>query len=153
MISLYLRNLFFTILQPGIVVGLIPYLLLKQHFTEGGDFMQIVGSFIGFFGLIVMLACIKRFATEGEGTLSPADPTKQLVINGLYRRSRNPMYVGVVTILIGESVFFTSSMLGIYTLVVFIGFNLFIVFIEEPRLKRDFGEAYIMYCKNIRRWI
>jgi protein-S-isoprenylcysteine O-methyltransferase Ste14 len=153
MISLYLRNLFFTILQPGIVVVLIPYLLLKQHFTEGGDFMQIAGSFVGFFGLIVMLACIKRFVTEGKGTLSPADPTKQLVINGLYRHSRNPMYVGVVTILIGESLFFSSSMLGIYTLVVFIVFNLFIIFMEEPRLKRDFGEAYIMYCKNVRRWI
>jgi protein-S-isoprenylcysteine O-methyltransferase Ste14 len=153
MISLYLRNLFFTILQPGIVVVLIPYLLLNQHFTEGGDFMQMGGSFVGFFGLIVMLACIKRFVTEGKGTLSPADPTKQLVINGLYRHSRNPMYVGVITILIGESLFFSSSMLGIYTLVVFIVFNLFIIFMEEPRLKRDFGEAYIMYCKNVRRWI
>ena len=66
MTNLYLRNLLFTILQPGVVAGLIPYWLLKRTYTEGSNFSQILGSFIGFFGVVIMLACIKRFATEGN---------------------------------------------------------------------------------------
>src|SRR5258706_11145039 len=103
MFSLLLRNLFFTILQPGIVAGLLPYWLLRgkagQVFQGNLKPSQYLGVFIFLTGLLIMFNCIIRFAIEGRGTLSPADPTKRLVITGLYKFSRNPMYVGVMMIL------------------------------------------------------
>ena len=100
-----------------------------------------------------MLHCIVNFAIKGRGTLSPADPTKRLVINGLYKYSRNPMYIGVILILVGESIFSRSQSLWIYSLIIFIAFNVFIVGFEEPRLRSDFGEEYRAYCKKVRRWM
>ena len=103
-------------------------------------------------GLVIMLICVASFAVRGKGTLSPADPTKKLVISGLYRFSRNPMYVGVTMMLLGESIFFRSYMVGAYALLIFIAFNIFIVFFEEPRLQNDFGSEYNEYIKKVRRW-
>lgn len=157
MLSLLLRNLFFTLLQPGIVAGLVPYWLLgnkaKQVSSQPWHWQQYAGSIVFFFGLIIMISCIVNFAVKGKGTLSPADPTRQLVVSGLYKYSRNPMYVGVTFILIGEAIFFQSAALWQYTTLVFIAFNIFILLHEEPRLRRDFGEAYVQYCKQVRRWI
>src|SRR6185369_6365872 len=137
MISLFLRNLFFTILQPGLVAGLIPYLLLRNNhktfFPDSWTIWQYAGAVIAVSGFFIMLMCIFRFAAEGRGTLSPLDPTKKLVISGLYRYSRNPMYVGVMLLLTGEAVFWQSLILAGYAALVFAGFNLFILLHEEPR--------------------
>src|SRR4051812_28105515 len=112
MLSLLLRNLFFTILQPGLVAGLFPYWIIGGNLNSRltGPFQpwQMTGVVIFSAGLVVMLSCIVRFAFEGRGTLSPADPTKRLVVGGLYKFSRNPMYVGVMLILIGEVLIFQS---------------------------------------------
>ena len=157
MVSLFLRNLFFTILQPGLVAGLIPYWILGAEIETAFDsplqLNHYLGAIVFLIGLAIMLSCIVWFAVKGRGTLSPVDPTKHLVITGLYKYSRNPMYVGVVTILIGEALFFQSTSLWLYALFVFVGFHLFIILIEEPRLKKDFGEAYHTYCEKVRRWI
>ena len=104
-------------------------------------------------GLVVMLWCIISFAIKGRGTLSPADPTKKLVTSGLYNFSRNPMYVGVVFILIGEAILFQSPSLWLYLLLVFVAFHLFTIYVEEPRLKKDFGKEYDLYCQKVKRWI
>lgn len=104
-------------------------------------------------GFLILLWCILRFATEGKGTISPLDPTKKLVARGLYRYSRNPMYIGVMLLLLGEVVFWQSPVLAAYAVVVFVGFNLFILLHEEPRLKRDFGTEYEMYLQTVRRWL
>jgi protein-S-isoprenylcysteine O-methyltransferase Ste14 len=111
-----------------------------------------IGIIIFIVGLVVMLSCIARFAIEGRGTLSPADPTKRLVIHGLYKYSRNPMYLGVMLILIGESIFFNSTQLWLYSFFVFICFNLFVLLVEEPRLRRDFSSEYEEYCRKVGRW-
>jgi protein-S-isoprenylcysteine O-methyltransferase Ste14 len=157
MLSLFLRNLFFTILQPGLVAGLIPYWILGRKAMsvpiQPQKFHQYLGVMIFIVGLGIMLSCIVNFAIKGRGTLSPADPTKHLVVAGLYKYSRNPMYLGVIMMLIGEAVFFQSSALWIYLVVVFIGFHLFILMHEEPRLKKDFEAEYKEYCKKVRRWI
>ena len=157
MVSLLLRNLFFTILQPGLVAGLFPYWILGDLFTKvfaepfyWHKYIAILVFVVGFF---IMVNCILQFAIEDRGTLSPIDPTKRLVIKGLYKYSRNPMYVGVVLILIGETIFFTSKSLLGYSVFIFICFNLFVILVEEPRLRRDFGPEYSIYCKKIRRWI
>ncbi len=157
MLSLLLRNLFFTILQPGIVAGLIPYWILRKEvdrvFIWPWRFYNYLGLILFIPGIALMLNCIIRFAVQGRGTLSPLDPTKRLVIAGPYRFCRNPMYVGVMMILIGETIFSQSVNLLIYSIAILIGFNLFIIFFEEPRLKREFGEEYRQYCQKVRRWI
>lgn len=157
MVSLLLRNLFFTILQPGIVAGVIPFMiaedLIKNTLAKPFIFHHFLGITVFIIGFAIMMICIVSFAENGRGTLSPADPTKRLVVTGFYKFSRNPMYVGVTMILIGEVIFFQSIYLGFYLMFVFIGFNIFILFYEEPRLRKDFGEAYNLYCKQVRRWI
>jgi protein-S-isoprenylcysteine O-methyltransferase Ste14 len=157
MLSLFLRNVFFTILHPGLLAGLIPFWILGRKANslviQSWQLYQYPGAIVFVIGVVIMLDCIISFAVKGRGTLSPADPTKRLVITGLYRFSRNSMYIGVMMILIGEAIFFKSVNLWIYLLVVFTGFNIFILLYEEPRLRRDFGEEYNRYCQKIRRWI
>lgn len=158
MLSLLLRNLIFTILQPGVVTVLIPYLLLrnaedKTFFPASWTIWHYAGALIMILGFSILISCILRFATEGKGTISPVDPTQKLVAKGLYRYSRNPMYVGAMIALIGEAVFWQSIVLAIYAAIVFISFNLFIIFHEEPRLKRDFGTEYELYFQKVRRWL
>lgn len=156
MVSLLIRNLFFTILQPGVVVGLMPYLILRYTGREivpaAWEANHFIGAGLIVVGSIIAGACILRFATEGKGTLSPIDPTKKLVIRGLSKYSRNPMYVGGMLIMIGETLFYWSLALAIYSAVVFIGFNLFIILHEEPRCRRDFREEYKEYCQRVGRW-
>jgi protein-S-isoprenylcysteine O-methyltransferase Ste14 len=157
MASLFLRNLFFTILQPGIVAGLIPFFILRGRmeniFYQPREFHHAIGMIVFVIGFIIMLACIISFAINGRGTLSPADPTKKLVVVGLYKFSRNPMYVGVTMMLLGEVIFFYSSPLLIYSLWVFTVFNVFIIFVEEPRLRKDFKDEYNKYCEKVKRWV
>jgi protein-S-isoprenylcysteine O-methyltransferase Ste14 len=157
MFSLFLRNLFFTIIHPGLVAGLFPFWILgdkiAKEFAEPFKIHNYIAIVISLIGLVIMVSCIIRFAVEGRGTLSPADPTKRLVITGLYKFSRNPMYVGVILILIGECIFFSFISLWLYSLFIFICFNLFVTFVEEPRLRRDFTSGYSSYCKKVRRWL
>lgn len=154
--SLLVRNLIFTILLPGVVGVLVPYLLLwktdRNFFPEVWTAWHYVGAVLMISGAVIVIICILRFATEGKGTLSPLDPTRKLVLRGLYRYSRNPMYVGMMVLLIGESLYWMSPALAIYAVVVFVGFNLFIILHEEPRLRRDFGTEYEEYCQRVRRW-
>jgi Putative protein-S-isoprenylcysteine methyltransferase len=156
-LTLLFRNVIFTILHPGIVAGLIPFWIIggkmNNLFDGSVKTHQFTGIFLFITGFIIMTWCIINFAIKGKGTLSPLDPTKKLVISGLYRFSRNPMYIGVMFLLIGETVFFSSLSLCIYSFFVFVGFNIFIIAKEEPRLKKDFGVDYDDYRKKVRRWI
>lgn len=157
MLSLFIRNLFFTILQPGLVAGLIPLWItsfkIKNIVDQVWQLHHYIGAVVFLIGFVIMLWCNINFAIKGRGTLSPVDPTKKLVVTGLYKYSRNPMYVGVILILIGEAIFLQSFSLLIYSLFVFILFNIFIMLVEEPRLRKDFKEAYHLYCQKVRRWI
>lgn len=157
MISLLLRNLFFTILQPGMVAGFIPYWIVRNQLSEILErpmgIFQFVSILIFVLGFLTTITCILRFAFEGKGTLSPADETKQLVIGGLYCYSRNPMYVGVMLMLIAEALFTASQNLWIYSAIIFCCFYVFILVHEEPRLQKDFGDQYSEYRKKVRRWL
>lgn len=157
MVSLLLRNLIFIVLQPGVFVVLLPYLILRSGGHELLPANWSIAHFIGIALIItggtIMAACILRFITEGRGTISPLDPTKKLIVRGLYRYSRNPMYVGVMLTLVGGAVFSWSLPLLVYALMMFAAFNIFILLHEEPRLRRDFGEEYRAYCAQVRRWL
>lgn len=125
----------------------------KDIFEDYGQAHHYVGTILFLLGLAIMLWCIISFAIMGRGTLSPLDPTNRLVVSGPYHFSRNPMYVGVMLMLLGEAIYFQDVNLWIYALVVFIVFNIFIVLFEEPRLKYDFGEEYQLYCQKVKRWL
>src|SRR5215210_1800279 len=129
MFSLLLRNLLFTILFPGMVAGYFPIAMgaeqLKQHLNQPFGISEYIAIILSLLGLLILLSCILRFATEGKGTLAPVDSTKRLVVNGLYKLSRNPMYIGVMLILTGESLFALSPQLSIYSFFIFVFFNIF----------------------------
>jgi protein-S-isoprenylcysteine O-methyltransferase Ste14 len=104
-------------------------------------------------GAAILVRCIWDFAAKGRGTLAPIDPPRQLVVQGLYRYVRNPMYLGVLLLLLGETAFFKSIALLQYTLAWFIIVNLFVVFYEEPALRHRFGDSYERYFRSVRRWL
>ena len=104
-------------------------------------------------GLPMVLDSFARFAIQGLGTPAPVLPTRHLVVTGLYRHVRNPMYVAVVTILIGEAIFFLSVPVLIEAGIFFILANLFVMGYEEPALRRKFGESYEEYLQTVGRWI
>lgn len=156
MLSLLIRNLIFTILLPGLVTIFLPCLLLGDLWVfklSNIGWRQWLGLCIITLGFLALVSSVLRFATEGKGTLAPIDPTKKLVVHGLYKYSRNPMYIGVLMILAGESLYFESYVMMVYMIVFCLIFTLFIMLVEEPRLKREFGESYKEYSKKVRRWL
>jgi protein-S-isoprenylcysteine O-methyltransferase Ste14 len=151
-----LKTLIFTILVPGTVTIYIPYLLLSS--ATAAQRMPL-GVF-RYFGVILILIgatfyfrCAWDFTFTGRGTPAPIDPPKELVVKGLYRYVRNPMYVGVVTLLVGEAILFGSRALFVYAAAAFVIYHLFVVLYEEPVLRRKFGESYRNYCATVPRWI
>ncbi len=104
-------------------------------------------------GAAIYFWCAWDFTFTGRGTPAPIDPPKELVVRGLYRYVRNPMYVGILSILLGEAFLFASQRLFEYAAVAFLFFFLLVVLYEEPILRQKFGESYRQYCKNVSRWI
>lgn len=108
-------------------------------------------------GSMVMLTCVFRFGTTGEGTPFPGDPPRKFVAGGPYRYSRNPMYLGMATALVGEAVMFADwsqwQRMAVYALVLVTITECFVVFYEEPALRGKFGKAYEEYCARVPRWL
>jgi protein-S-isoprenylcysteine O-methyltransferase Ste14 len=153
---LLLRSIFFTFLQPGTVTVLIPYWLISSR--GAGDLssyqqLRYLGVPLIAIGAAGLLWCIWDFFSVGRGTIAPIDPPKHLVVRGLYRHVRNPMYVAVVTTLIGEAIFFMSAPVLIEAGVFVVLAHLFVTFYEEPVLRRRFGESYESYSHTVGRWI
>jgi len=151
---LFLRSILWTLLCPGVVAVLLPWFITSGFSRAGAGLQwhQYPGYAAIPVGIGVLGWCIYAFARFGRGTLSPVDPARRLVIRGLYRYVRNPMYAGVMLVLLGEALLLGSlAMLG-YATAVFLVFNLFIRLHEEPYLRRQFGEAYERYCKQVGRW-
>ncbi|HUR80686.1 MAG TPA: isoprenylcysteine carboxylmethyltransferase family protein [Thermoanaerobaculia bacterium] len=106
-------------------------------------------------GGAIMLWCVWEFAWTGRGTPAPWDPPRGLVIKGLYRYVRNPMYVGMAVFLIGEAIALPqvrNSMLILLAVLAII-VTAFVMLYEEPTLRRLFGDEYLEYCRHVRRWI
>ena len=151
MTSNVVKTVIFTILVPGTVAMVLPRVI-------GTDASALtLYSSIGFvpmvLGAAIYLWCAWDFATAGQGTPAPIDAPRRLVVRGLYRYVRNPMYVGVLTVLFGESIVFRSTRIFTYALVVCVFFSLFVMLYEEPALKRKFGASYEEYLKSVPRWI
>jgi len=104
-------------------------------------------------GLPVLLDSFARFALQGLGTPAPIFPTRHLVVSSLYRYVRNPMYVAVVALILGQGLFFGNVRVLAYGVAVWLGFNLFVLIYEEPTLRNTYGLEYEEFCANVRRWI
>lgn len=152
---LLLRSIFFTILQPGTVAVLIPYWLISSRSSDGTTDhpLRYLGLPLIIIGGAGLLWCVWEFFSTGRGTISPVDPPKHLVVRGLYRYVRNPMYVLVIIVLLGEAIFFRSVPVLIEAGVFFVLASLFVMLYEEPFLRRRFGESYERYTQAVGRWI
>ena len=150
---LFLRSLLWTILLPGMIAGYIPWRFFGFRLHAPQSVMQLICVAVAALGVVILLLCIVEFARRGRGTLSPLDPPRKLVVTGLYRWVRNPMYVGVALVLLGEILMSGSSALATYAAIFFLCANLFILAYEEPHLARTFGASYQDYKRHVRRWI
>ncbi len=150
-----LKTLVFAVMAPGSVTVLIPALILG-----GGGSVSLepgwtlaLGVVPVVIGAALLAWSFSRFVVEGRGTPAPYDPPVSLVIRGPYRWVRNPMYVGLVAVLLGEAAVLRSIALLAYAVAVWLAFHVFVVLYEEPVLRRRFSDAYEEYARSVPRWI
>ena len=155
MVWLTLSSLLWTILLPGLFAGYVPWEFfgVRDAVLDLSSPLQWLGLLFILTGVALLVACIVEFGRSGRGTLSPIDPPKHLVVRGLYRYVRNPMYLSVSTIVLGEVMLTRSGALALYWLVWFILVNAFVIGYEEPTLRAQFGESYEEYLRTVGRWI
>ena len=153
--GLALRSLLWTLLLPGFFAGYVPWRFfgLGQTRVDWHSPAQLLGLSCMSLGAVLLTACILEFARTGRGTLSPLDPPRHLVVRGLYRYVRNPMYLSVTAIVLGETLVTRSRALGVYWALWFLAVNLFVIGYEEPTLRHQFGASYDEYTRRVGRWI
>jgi len=149
---LALKNVLFTLFVPGTVAVLVPLLIVRatQPTIEP---ISWPGWLLIAAGLALYAWCLWNFATVGRGTPGPWDPTEKVVATGPYRWVRNPMYIAVLAVVLGEGWLFMSLALVAYALVVAAIVHTFVVVYEEPTLTDQFGASYVAYREQVRRWI
>jgi protein-S-isoprenylcysteine O-methyltransferase Ste14 len=146
------------LLLPGMVTIAIPATILYFTGVAWRSFpwnivLPVSGSVCVFLGLVLMVWTNRLFTTIGNGTLAPWNPPQKLVVRGVYQHVRNPMIVGVFCILLGEALFFGSLwLLGWFGFAVLVNM-IYIPLSEEPGLAKRFGDDYLLYKKNVPRWI
>jgi protein-S-isoprenylcysteine O-methyltransferase Ste14 len=152
---LLLKNLLFVLIAPGSLGGWIPWWLVRRWGLTVPPFgaMQWAAVACLALGAAILLLCVYEFGARGGATPAPIDAPKVLVVTGLYRHVRNPMYVGVTLALAGWALLFASDGFALYGACVFAGFNVFVLVYEEPTLEARFGEPYTRYRAAVRRWL
>jgi protein-S-isoprenylcysteine O-methyltransferase Ste14 len=152
--SPFLRTLVFTVFVPGFWTVLVPYWVVGRRARLDLSVPGIAGWFLAAVGVALYLTCaFWGFALRGKGTPAPIDPPKKLVVEGPYRVVRNPMYWGVLFVMLGEALAFRSVPLAEIACVFFAAAALFVIIFEEPILRNKFGAEYEAYCRQVPRWI
>ena len=147
---MYIRVLIAFLMLPGIAAFIIPAAWIWYSDRNGID--QLLGLVVLTVGIVGLLWCVRDFYVSGKGTLAPWAPPQKLVIVGLYRYSRNPMYVSVVLMLLGWAVSFGSLALYIYAILVAAAFHIRVVRGEEPWLAHTYGSEWEHYKSQVSRW-
>jgi protein-S-isoprenylcysteine O-methyltransferase Ste14 len=147
------NTILFTILVPGTVAVLIPLWLVGDIRWHANAPATWIGAVVAVIGAAIYLRCAWEFAVNGLGTPAPIAPTKFLVTTALHRYVRNPMYIGVALVILGESVIFRSLHLVLYAAAMLTTAHIFVVLYEEPTLRRQFGESYEEYLRTVPRWV
>jgi protein-S-isoprenylcysteine O-methyltransferase Ste14 len=148
-------SLLFFVVAPGTVAGWVPFWLTRWRVGPpllGLPGSRVAGGALVLAGLASLLESFLRFALVGLGTPAPLAPPTRLVISGQYRHVRNPMYVAVVAIVLGQAFLLGSVELLAYAVVLWCGFEAFVLLYEEPALRARFGSSYDAYRRNVRRW-
>jgi protein-S-isoprenylcysteine O-methyltransferase Ste14 len=144
----------FLLAAPGTIAGLIPWSMtgwrLPAHAPRP---LQAAGAALIVAGLWLIVECFARFALQGRGTPAPIAPPERLVVSGPYRRVRNPMYVAVTALNLGQAALFADMRLLVYAGVVWTLFHLFVLVYEEPTLRGAFPADYAAYFAAVPRWI
>jgi protein-S-isoprenylcysteine O-methyltransferase Ste14 len=146
----------FLVIAPGVVAGYVPWRISRWEMQPpfwGIGPLRVVGVVLILAGLPGLLDSFARFAVKGLGTPAPVFPTRHLVVSGLYRYVRNPMYVAVAALIFGQGLLFGSVRVLEYGLAVWAAFFVFVVAYEEPTLRKSFGAEHEEYCANVPRWI
>jgi protein-S-isoprenylcysteine O-methyltransferase Ste14 len=154
-IGLAVRAAIFVFLLPGSVAGYFPFQILRASnrlALPRPSALSLAAAILLLAGAAVLLRCVWDFFAAGRGTLAPVDPPKRLVVTGLYRFTRNPMYNGVLAMIFGEAWLFRSSILLEYAIGVFVAFHLFVVLYEERALAARFRDEYAAYRRSVPRW-
>lgn len=150
---LVFKTLVFSFLVPGTVSILIPGMLIGDFPAERlslGNYFGVVPFGLGW---TIYVWCAFSFVNNGQGTPAPIDPPQALVKSGLYKFVRNPMYIAMLLVLLGEAIFFDSRSLLYYVGGFAVFVFTFVLCFEEPRLKRKFGRDYRHYCQSTSRWL
>jgi protein-S-isoprenylcysteine O-methyltransferase Ste14 len=157
---LLIRGLIFTVVLPGTLAGFLPWLLRAGKVPQPGWWQS--GWILLILGVALYLCCLASFLAAngtpamfilGRFSAIVGQEPQSLVRGGLYRSSRNPMYVGVLAAVFGQAILFRLSDLALYGLVLFTGFHIAVVAAEEPHLRAKQGAAYDQYCRRVPRWL
>jgi protein-S-isoprenylcysteine O-methyltransferase Ste14 len=146
----------FLVVAPGTLAVWVPWTICRWRMAPpllGIFSLRILGALLIAAGLPVLLDSFGRFALQGLGTPAPIAPPRHLVVTGLYRYVRNPMYVAVSALIFGQGLSFGSAQVLEYGLAVWLGFHLFVLLYEEPTLRGKFDGEYEEFCANVGRWI
>jgi protein-S-isoprenylcysteine O-methyltransferase Ste14 len=146
----------FLVLAPGFVAGMVPWWI--SHWRVDAAFLgfpvfRFLGGVLLGLGAVGLLDSFGRFAVQGIGTPAPVFPTRHLVVTGLYRYVRNPMYVAVVSAILGQGLILGNVGLLQYGGLVWLLFHFFVLIYEEPTLRASFGSDYATFCAGVPRWI
>ena len=146
-----IKTLLFTLVMPGTVGVYVPQ-ALKSDATKVPAILEWTAVGLFLCGTAIYLWCAWDFVSKGFGTPLPIDAPRVLVVKGLYRFTRNPMYVGVLSVIFAEAIYYGSKIIAAYGCFVFAMIYLFVRLYEEPTLKRLFGFQYEEYCRTVPRW-
>jgi protein-S-isoprenylcysteine O-methyltransferase Ste14 len=149
-------SIVFLFVAPGVVAGLIPWWISGYRLEPpllGVEPFRWVGIALLVLGAVLLIETFARFALQGLGTPAPIAPTKSLVVTGSYRFVRNPMYVAVVSLILGQALLLGSLGTLVWGAIVWLTVHLFVLSYEEPTLSRTYGDQYDRYRANVRRWI
>jgi protein-S-isoprenylcysteine O-methyltransferase Ste14 len=151
-ISALSRTALFTAIVPGVVAGYLPLRVIGRdsEWPAGWSYIGIVPMLMG---LVIYGWTAFDFAWTGRGTPAPIDPPRRLVVRGLYRYVRNPMYVGVLLVIVGEALLRRSWQTLEYAVGVYVMFFAVVLLLEEPLLRSQFGSAYSQYSSEVPRWV
>jgi protein-S-isoprenylcysteine O-methyltransferase Ste14 len=148
-------SLVFLVVAPGVVAGIVPWWLTGWRVREPLPYwlpLRIVGSILLAAGVVVLVQAFARFVLEGVGTPAPVAPTERLVVGGLYRYVRNPMYIAVAAMIVGQALVLGQPVLLLYAGAFAIVVAAFVHWYEEPTLRRRFGEEYEVYRRAVPAW-
>jgi protein-S-isoprenylcysteine O-methyltransferase Ste14 len=153
-----MANTIKTVFYMGSLHGFFTFYLPYQLASRDTRFFQpgLLGYLALLFwilGVWIIVQCSADIIRRGRGTPAFIDPPKELLVTGLYRHIRNPIYLGALIVQMGYIIWFGSAWAVLYALLMFLGFNVLVFFIEEPILRNTFGAGYEEYCQNVPRWI